>query len=217
MKKYGVIGLGSFGYYVARSLYESNHQVIAIDIDKDKVRAIAPFSTDAVVMDATDREKLKALGFEDADAVVVSTGKKISVSILICYYLSELGVKNILCKAEDDDHGEILKLVGANKIIRPDKDMAARITRGLSTPNVLSFIPLEKGYKIVQIKPPDIFVGKSLEELDMRKKHGLHVIAIKEKDSEKMQLVPPADYMITGNDTLIVLGKEEDIESIKEL
>jgi trk system potassium uptake protein TrkA len=217
MKRYGVIGLGSFGYYVAKSLYEENKEVIAIDIDKDKVQAVAPFSTDAVVLDATDKEKLRALGLDAMDAVVVSTGHKISVSILICYYLAEIGVKRILCKAEDDDHGKILKLVGANDIIHPEKDMAARIVRSLSKPNILNFIPLEKGYNIIQANAPKVFVGKSLVELDLRKKHGVHVIAIQEKGSEIIQLVPSADYMIRETDTMIIIGKDEDIEKMKEL
>ena len=217
MKKYAAVGLGSFGYYIAKSLFEEGNEVVAIDSDKDKVQAIAPYSTNAIVMDATDKKKLKVLGLEDMDAVVVSTGDKISVSILICFYLREMGVKHILCKAEDDDHGEILKLVGANEIIRPDKDMAYRITRRLSKPNVLNFIPLEKGYDIIQVNPPPVFVGKSLVELDLRKKHGVHIIAIKETDSEKMKLVPPADYMIRATVILIILGKDEDIEKIKEL
>jgi len=212
-----VIGLGTFGYYVAKGLYTEGNEVIAIDIDKDKVQTIVPYSIDAIVMDATDKEKLKALGLEETNAVVVSTGNKISVSILICYYLAEIGVKRILCKAEDDDHGEILKLVGANEIIRPDRDMAARITRSLSKPNVLNFIPLEKGYDIIQITPPEVFVGKSLIDLDLRKKHGVHIIAIEEKDSEKMHLVPSADYRIKNTDIMIILGKDEDIEKIKEL
>ena len=212
-----MIGLGTFGYYVAKGLYTEGNEVIAIDIDKDKVQTIVPYSIDAIVMDATDKEKLKALGLEETNAVVVSTGNKISVSILICYYLAEIGVKRILCKAEDDDHGEILKLVGANEIIRPDRDMAARITRSLSKPNVLNFIPLEKGYDIIQITPPEVFVGKSLIDLDLRKKHGVHIIAIEEKDSEKMHLVPSADYRIKNTDIMIILGKDEDIEKIKEL
>ena len=217
MKRYGVIGLGTLGYYVAKGLYEEGNEVIAIDMNKDKVQAIVPFSSDAIVMDATDKEKLKAIGLEEMDAVIISTGNKISISILICYYLREIGVKRILCKAEDDDHGEILKLVGSNEIIRPDKDMAVRITRSLTKPNVLNFIPLEKGYDIIQAYPPEAFVGKSLIELDLRKKHGVHIIAIKEKGSEKMQLVPPADYTIKENDTMVILGKDEDIEKMKEL
>jgi trk system potassium uptake protein len=217
MKRYGVIGLGSFGYYIAKGLYTEVNEVIAIDIDKNKVQTIVPYCTDAIVMDATDKEKLKALGLEEMDAVIVCTGDKISVSILICYYLREIGVKRILCKAEDEDHGEILKLVGANEIIHPEKDMAARITMGLSKPNVLNFIPLEEDYDIIQAYPPVAFVGKSLIELDLRKKHGVHVIGIKEKDSEKMQLVPPADYRIKETDIMIILGKDEDIKKMKAL
>ena len=107
--------------------------------------------------------------------------------------------------------------MGANDIIHPEKDMAARIVRSLSKPNILNFIPLEKGYNIIQANAPKVFVGKSLVELDLRKKHGVHVIAIQEKGSEIIQLVPSADYMIRETDTMIIIGKDEDIEKMKEL
>jgi trk system potassium uptake protein TrkA len=217
MRRYGTIGLGSFGYYIARGLYEDGNEVIAIDVSREKVQAIEQYSTDAIVMDATDKDKLKALGLEECDAVVISTGEKISTSILACYYLKEIGVKRIMVKAADEDHGNILRMLGATEIIHPEKDMAARITRGLSKPNVLNFVPLEKGYNIIQAKPPEPFAGKTLEELQLRKKYGVYIIGIKSKDSETMKLVPPADYLIQETDTMIILGKEEDIEKIKEL
>lgn len=217
MKRYGAIGLGSFGYYIAKGLYEEGNEVIAIDIDREKVQAIEQYCTDGIVMDATDKEKLKTLGLEETDAVVVSTGDKISTSILACYYLKEIGVKRIVVKATDDDHANILRMLGATEIIHPEKDMAARICRGLSKPNILNYVPLEKGYDIIQVEPSESFVGKTLEELHLRKKYGVYVIGIKSKDSEKMQLVPPADHEIRESDTMIILGREEDIAKIKEL
>ncbi len=217
MKRYGVIGLGSFGYYIAKGLYETGNEVIAIDMDRNKVQAMEQYCTDGIVMDATDKEKLKAVGLEETDAVVISTGEKISISILVCYYLKEIGVKRIVVKATDDDHANILRMLGATEIIHPEKDMAARIARGLSKPNILNFVPLEKGYNIIQAKPAEAFVGKTLEDLNLRKKYGVYVIGIKTKNSEKMQLVPPADYPIQENDTMIILGRDEDIEKIKEL
>ena len=127
MKRYGVIGLGSFGYYIAKGLYESGNEVIAVDMDRNKVQAMEQYCTDGIVMDATDKEKLKAIGLEETDAVVISTGEKISISILVCYYLKEIGVKRIVVKATDDDHANILRMLGATEIIHPEKDMAARI------------------------------------------------------------------------------------------
>ncbi|HPD60776.1 MAG TPA: TrkA family potassium uptake protein, partial [Thermodesulfobacteriota bacterium] len=141
MKRFAVIGLGNFGFYAAKALFEDGHEVIAIDKDKDRVQDIDPHSTEAVVLDATDKDALKSLGLENMDAVVVSTGTSITTSILVCLYLQEIGVKKILAKALDEDHEKILKRVGATEIIHPEREMALRVSRSLSRPNVLDFIP----------------------------------------------------------------------------
>jgi len=216
-QRFAVIGLGNFGFYVAKSLFEDGNEVVAIDLDRDRVQAIDPFCSEAVVMDATDKERLKSLGLEVMDSVIVSTGAKISTSILICLYLQEIGVKNILAKALDEDHGKILKKVGATEIIHPEKDMAIRVARGLSTPNILDFIPLEEDYSLVQVGPPRALIGKTLKELNLRAKYNVHVIAIKELVPENFTLVPPADFVIKDSDILIVPGKSQDIKRIKAL
>jgi trk system potassium uptake protein len=217
MKRYAVIGLGNFGFYAAKSLYEDGNEVVAIDSDKARVHAIDPHSTEAIVLDATDNAALKSLGLETMDGVIVSTGTKISTSILICLHLQEMGVKKILAKALDEDHGKILKRVGATEIIHPERDMAIRISRSLSRPNILDFIPLAEDYDLVQVGPPKEFIGRTLNELNLRAKYNVHVIAIKELIPDNFLLVPPADFVIKDSDILIMLGKSEDIKKIKAL
>jgi trk system potassium uptake protein TrkA len=217
MKHFAVIGLGNFGFSAAKSLFEDGHEVLAIDVDKARVQAIDPYATEAVVLDATDKEALKSLGLENTDAVIVSAGTKISTSILICLYLQEIGVKKILAKALDDDHAKILKRVGANEVIHPERDMALRVSRGLSRPNVLDFIPLADEFDLVQVGPPREFIGKSLRDLNLRAKYNVHIIAIKELVPENFLLVPPAGFVIKDSDILIMLGKSEDIRGIKAL
>lgn len=217
MKRFAVIGLGNFGFHVAKALYEDGNEVIAIDVEKNRVQAIDRHSTEAVVLDATDKEALKSLGLEQMDGVVVSTGTKISISVLICLYLQEIGCKKILAKALDDDHAKILKRVGATEIIHPERDMAFRISRGLSRPNILDFIPLADEFDLVQVGPPIDFVGKSLKDLNLRALYNVHIIAIKELAPENFILVPPANFVIKDSDVLIMLGKSEDIRRIKAL
>ncbi|MBN1296977.1 TrkA family potassium uptake protein [bacterium] len=217
MKRFAVIGLGNFGFHAAKSLFAEGNDVLAIDIDKIRVQAIDPYSTEAIVLNATDRESLKALGLESMDGVIVSTGTKISTSILICLYLQEIGVKKILVKAIDDDHAKILRRVGATEVIHPERDMAIRISRGLSHPNVLDFIPLGNEFDLVQVAPPEGFVNKSLKDLNLRAKHNVHIIAIREKTADHVILAPPAEYIIKKSDILIMLGKTMDIGRIKEL
>jgi trk system potassium uptake protein TrkA len=217
MKRFAVIGLGNFGFYAAKALFEDDNEVIAIDTDKARVQAIDPYCSEAVVLDATDKEALKALGLDAMDGVIVSTGTNISNSILICLHLKEMGVKKILSKALDDDHAKILKLVGASEIIHPERDMAVRVSRGLSQPNMLEFIPLADEFDLIQVGPPRAFIGKSLKDLNLRAKYNVHVIAIKELVPENFILVPPADFVIKDSDILIMLGKTKDIRRIKAL
>ncbi len=217
MKKFAVIGLGNFVFHTAKALFEDGNEVLAIDDDKSRVQAIDPYCTEAIVMDATDKEALKSLGLEHMNGVVVSTGTKISVSILICLYLNEIGVKKILVKALDEDHAKILKKVGATEIIHPERDMALRVSSNLSRPNVLDFIPLAEDFDLVQVDPPRDFIGRSLRELNLRAKYNVHIIAIKELVPENFVLVPPADFVIKDSDILVMLGKSADIRKIRAL
>jgi trk system potassium uptake protein TrkA len=217
MKRFAVIGLGNFGFHTAKALYDDGNEVVAIDADKNRVQAIDPHCTEAIVLDSTDKEALKSLGLEHMDGVIVSTGTNISTSILICLYLQEIGVKKILVKALDEDHAKILRKVGATEIIHPERDMAVRISRGLSRPNVLDFIPLAEEFDLIQVGPPREFIGKSLKDLNLRAKYNVHIIAIKELVPENFILVPPAGFIIKDSDILIMLGKTEDIRKIKAL
>jgi len=217
MKRFAVIGMGEFGFYVAKTLFEQGHEVIAIDINRNQVQAVSNYCTEAIVMDATETQSLKALGLEEMDAVVVSIGTHISSSIMICLHLQEFGVKKILAKALGEDHKKILKKVGATEIINPEMAMAIRVAKGLSTPNILDFIPLAEGFDLLQVDPPREFIGKTLKELDLRAKHGVHIIAIKELVPENFILVPPADFVIKDSDLLIMVGKDEDVKRVKGL
>jgi trk system potassium uptake protein TrkA len=217
MKRFAVIGLGNFSFHAAKALYEDGNEVVAIDSDKARVHAIDPYSTEAIVLDASDKEALSALGIENMDGVIVSTGTKISTSLLICLYLQEMGVKNILAKAIDEDHGKILRRVGAREIIHPEHDMAIRISRSLSRPTILDFVPLADDYDLVQVGPPRGLIGKTLAELNLRAKYNVNIIAIKELVPDNFILVPLAGFVIKDSDILIMLGKSDDIKKIREL
>ena len=217
IKRFAVIGLGNFGFHAAKALYEDGNEVVAIDLNRTRVQAIDAHCSNAIVMDATDKEALKALGLNEMDGVILSTGTKISSSILICLHLQEMGLKKILVKALDEDHEKILRRVGATDIIHPERDMALRISRGLSRPNMLDFIPLSDEFDLVQIGPPREFIGKSLKALNLRARYNVHIIAIHEVVPENFRLVPSADFVIKDSDILIMLGKSADIRKIKAL
>ncbi|MBN2859587.1 MAG: TrkA family potassium uptake protein [Sphaerochaetaceae bacterium] len=217
MKRFAIIGLGNFGSYTAKTLYAEGHEVLAVDKDKARAQALDQYSTEAVVLDATNKDSLRALGLEDMDAVLVSTGTDLGVSTLICMYLNEMGVKRILVKASDDDHAKILKGVGANDIIFPERDMAIRTAKNLSNPNVLDFIPITSEYDIIQIEPPREFIGKSIRDLNLRAKYNVHIIAIKETEPEQFILIPQPDYILIERSKIVVIGRSEDIKRVKPI
>lgn len=217
MKKFVVIGLGNFGFHVAKELYEDGHEVVAIDIDRNRVQNVGPYATQAMVINSTDKSSLKSLGLETADAVIVATGASISASIITCLYLNEIGVANILAKAVDEDHEKILKKVGATSVIHPERDMALRVARGLSKPNLLDFMPLAEGYELAEVGPPREFIGKSLAQLNLRAKYDVYVVAVQETVPENFVLVPPAEFVLKDSDIMIMLGRTESIDRIKGL
>jgi trk system potassium uptake protein TrkA len=212
--KFAVIGLGSFGFNVARTLYERGYEVVAIDKDKDRIEEAKSFSSHAVLTDASAKENLEALGIRDMDVVVVSLGSAMEASILTVLHLHELGIKRIVAKASTEDHGKILDAVGATEVINPEKDMAVRTALKLTSPHILECLPLMSGVSIEEIAPPERFIGKSLRDLDLRNKYGIQVIAVRELIPERTLYVPPADFVIKDSDVLIVMGEEKMLEKV---
>lgn len=216
-KRYATVGLGNFGFNVTKTLFEEGHDVLAIDSSEDAIQQIQPYCTQAVLGDATQKDLLKTLGLEEMDAVIVSMGDNTNAATLVTLHLREIGVKRIVVKATSDDHGKILSKVGATDVIFPERDMAVKVARSLSTPDVLDYIPMSGDFLIAEIAPLDAFVGKSLAELQLRSRYGITVIAIKELVPENFVLVPPASFIIKDSDILIVIGKRADIQKIKSL
>jgi len=212
--KFAVIGMGSFGLNIAKTLYEGDHEVLAIDIDKEKIEQVKTWVSHAVGMDAADKENLDALGIRDMDVVIVSLGPEMESSILTVLYLHELGAKRIVAKALTEDHAKILDAVGATDVIFPEKDMAVKTALRLSDPNVLEYLPLISGISIQELAPPESFIGKSLKELDLMNRFGIQVIAIKELIPEKTTFVPKADFVIKDSDILVIIGKEKQLTKL---
>lgn len=212
--RFAVIGLGSFGSYLARTLYEKGHEVLVIDKDKEKVEEAKDFSTQAVWMDSADKESLQALGIQDVDVVVVSLGPEMEHSILTVLYLHELGVNRILAKALSPDHGKILEAIGATEVIYPERDMAVRLAQRLSSRNVLEYLPLAENISIQEIVPPEAFIGKKLRDLDLTNRYRVQVIAVRQLVPDRLIFIPGADFVIKDSDVLVVMGEEENIADL---
>jgi trk system potassium uptake protein TrkA len=215
MKRVVVIGLGIFGTQLARQLYEGGLEVVAIDKNRDVVQRIKDHSTKAVLADATDKEVLESIGIDAKDTVVISFGEDLSASTLLTLYLKEMKVKEIIVKVPNEDYKRILLKVGASEAIIPEREMANKVARSIISPNVLEYLPISEDYTIVELAPPTDFIGKSLADLDLRKKYALQVIAIRDVLTNKMQLVPLASAIIKDSDVLVIIGREDDIRKIK--
>lgn len=217
MKSFAVIGLSTFGQYMAQFLSERGFDVIVIDNDEGRVEKTKPFVKKGIIADATDKETLKNIGIEDVDAVIVSLGAHIDASLLTVLHLREIGVKEVFVKVLTEDHGKILKIMGIDNIIFPERDSAYTLAQRIDNPDILDYIPLAEGYSIIDLAPPHSFIGKSLGELDLRNKFGVQVIIIKEIIPENIILIPRASHIIKDSDILVVMGKNEDLARLKKL
>ena len=210
-----VIGLGIFGYQLARQLYENGIDVVAIDKNKEVIQRIKDCCTKAVMADARDKEVLENIGIVENDTVVISFGEDLSASTLLTLHLKEMKVKSIIVKVPNEDHKRILLKVGASEAIIPEREMAKKVARGIISPNVMEYLPISDEYTIVELAPPTDFIGKSLADLNLRKKYNLQVIAIRDVLANKMQLVPQANSVLKDSDVLVIIGREEDILKVK--
>jgi trk system potassium uptake protein TrkA len=214
MKRVVVIGLGIFGFNIAKDLYENGIEVIAVDKDKEVVQKIKDFSTKAVLADGTDKEVMESIGIQEDDVVIISFGENLAASTLITLHLKEMKVKNIIVKAPNEDHKHVLEKVGATEVIIPEREIADKVAKSIISPNILDYIPLSEDYTISEIVPPASFMGKTIGELHLRSKHHIEVIAIREMLPERLTMVPRADFVIKDSDVLVVIGKEKDIQKI---
>jgi len=212
-----VFGLGIFGRNVVKALFEKGHEVIAIDQEKELIQKAQEYSTQAIVANCTDRELLENLGLNTVDLAVVSLGENLSASILLTLYLKEMEVKQIIVKAVNEDHQKILEMVGATKVVFPERDMAIKLAASLDTPNVLDYLPLSQEYQVIEMAAPKAFINKSLKDLDLRRKYGIQVIAVRESGSDAVHCLFSPEFKIKEGDILIILGKVEDIEKVKKL
>ncbi len=210
MARFIVIGLGKFGFYLAKKLAEEKQDVLCLDRNERLVEEASQFVPEAVVGDATRKEVLKGLGVSEAEKVIVAIGD-LSPSILITLYLREIGAKFIIAKAVDEDHARILSLVGADRVIIPERDSALREAQLLVTPNIVDFLPMLPEFSIAKVDPPPEFIGKSFKDLHLRKKYNVYVIAVRNKHTGRFILLPPADHVIEKDEELYLLGRKEHL------
>ena len=215
MNSYIVIGLGRFGSEVARQLYKHGCEVLVLDNNADTINQISSEVTHAVVGDARDKGVLRALGAGDFECAIVAIGGSLADSVLATMNLKELGVPRIVGKAHDETHRQVLMKLGADQVVIPEKENAARLARSLASPNVLEYIELSDEYGIIEVPAPKRWQEKTLKELNVRAKLGVNIIAVK-RDSQ-INVSPAADYKIVAGDVMVVLGDTDALKTVQKL
>lgn len=213
-----VLGLGRFGTSLAIALKELGHEVLAVDEDHSIVNSIKDEIKDAIVADIREKETLAELGVKDADAVIVAVGS-LESSILCTLNLIDLKVKKIYAKVKSVEHAKVLKALGLDdqNLIFPEKDSAKKLAESLSTKNIMDIIPIEEDYRIAIFAMPNSFAGKSLKDLDLRKKYQVQVIGIKDTLTGKWEFVPSPEIVLKDSDELMIIGKEENIKKFSNI
>lgn len=212
MKTVLVIGLGRFGRHLATRMAELGNEVMVVDIHPELVEKVMPIVTDAKIGDCTDEEVLRSLGVNNFDVCFVCIGDSFQNSLEVTDQLKELGARYVISKAERDIQAKFLLKNGADEVIYPNRDIADRIARKWSMNNVFDYLELSQGYSICEIPPMKAWIGKTIKDLDIRKRYNLSIISCKENGV--ISMMPAADHVIGQNEHLIVLGHQKDIDKI---
>ena len=215
MKSFVVVGLGRFGSEAARELCRQGCEVLAMERSADLVQQISEEVTHAVVADARDKEVLRALGVKDFDCAIVAIGDNLGDSVLATMNLKELGVPYVVCKASSETHREVLKKLGADRVLIPEKEQADRLAKSLASHNVLDYIELSEDYGIVDVPAPKSWYDKSLIELNVRAKMGLNILAIKREG--QVFVSPNAAFCIREGDVIVALGDNAALKAVQKL
>src|SRR5699024_1089500 len=213
-REYAVIGLGRFGGSICRELSMEDMHVLAIDVDEEKVNEFKSIATYSDIADSTDENALKALCIKNIDIVIVQLGDNIQASILTTVILTDLGIEKITVKAQNDYHEKILKKIGANQVVHPERDMGKRIAHNIISNNILDYLELSDEHSIVEVKAGKKMLGKSLVDLDIRANYGCNVVAIKRGDD--INVSPSAEDTLKANEVLIVIGADKDISRFEK-
>lgn len=211
-KQFVVLGLGIFGSTLVKTLSQFGREVIAIDKDSKNVQRVSEFATKAVIGDVTDIQFLTDLGLDDIDVGIVAIGDRLEDSILATMNLKELGVPYVIVKAKNKRFKVVLERIGADHVVRPEKEMGEKIARTLLRKNIKDLIELDEENCIVEMKVPQSWIGKSLSQLDLRKLYSINVLGKRDPKTHKLEVPVDPSAPIEINDTFLVLGQTDKIE-----
>ena len=210
MKSVLLIGLGLFGQHTAQKLAEDKHEIMAIDKIEERVNSILPYVTGALIGDSTNRDFLDSLGVDNYDLCIVTIGDDFQASLETTSLLKELGAKTVVSRASSDIHEKFLLRNGADEVIYPEKQLAEWAATRYTSEHILDFIQIDSDHSIFELVVPESWYGKTILELNIRKKYNINIIAYKEDGKINMTVSP--DLVFSANHTVLVVGRDRDIE-----
>lgn len=214
-QNFAVIGLGRFGSSICRVLASEGQEVLAIDVNEERVNHLVNTATQAIVADGQDEDTMRSLEIGKFDHVVIAIGKNIQASILVTLVVKELGVPDVTAKAENDTHARVLTRIGAYHVVHPERDMGERVAHHLLSPNILNYLALNDDVTLAEIKiTSSEFVGKSLMDLNFHQHFGLTVIAIQHGD--KVTVSPAGNDVVRLNDEISVVGSTKAVDALND-
>jgi len=216
-KQFVILGLGIFGSTIAKKLSSYNYEVIAVDKSMDCVNRVSEFVNQAIKADFTDIDQLRAIDVSECDAAIVATGSLLEESIMAIMNLKELGVPYIIAKAKNKKYKQVLEKIGADRVVRPEKEMGVRIAKQLVSSNIVDLIDIDQEYSMVEMLAPKKWIGQSLIELDLRDNYGLNVIGIRKKGDNHLDPNPNPYDKISDDDTLLFIADHEMFTKIDEI
>lgn len=209
-KSFAILGLGRFGRTLARELTKAGMDVLAVDINKAKVNLIADDVTCAIQADVKDTDTIKSLGLSNMDAVIVAMTEDVESAIMAIIQAKELGVPMVIAKAKNNFNKEILTKVGADKVVFPEKESGIRIARNLVSNNIIDYFGINEFVSVVEITAKSEWIGKSLKELNLRKKYKINVVGIKYDDIVVVDIEPSEP--IREGAVLVVIGNNDNLK-----
>lgn len=215
MKSFVVFGLGSFGSAVAKTLTELGHEVLAIDENFDRVQALADKVTTSIQTDMMDDLATENIGLKNFDGAVIAIGGNFEAAIMATIAAKNAGIPLILAKANSEKHGQILLKVGADEIVYPERDMGSRVAHSIVSKNLIDYIQISKELSIAEVKTPNEWIGKTIEELSIRNNYNITILGI-ETDNE-LETNPSSDKKLKVDDILVIVGKDKDIKMVEKL
>jgi len=225
-RKFAVIGLGKFGFKLVEELSKMGLEVLAIDNDSSAIEKVRNIASESLILDAINKEALEKSGVKEVDCAIVGMGKDMETNILVTTILKELGIKEIIARAENPLHAKILRNVGANRVIFPEEDMAVRLAHAIHFPGVQEYIDISGPWDLAEFKvsSESKLIGKKIADIRSKLEEGINVLMverekgkifnheIKEEKEERENIFPKDDYVIQGNDILILFGRPENLE-----